>query len=249
MRVERDVLEVLDRAVTNGNALALSGQIDRKLYEQTNKVLTAAGGKWDKKAKAHLFAKDAASAIEPILLTGSVVNAKQELGAFYTPPDVVRLVMALAALKPGLRVLEPSAGHGALASAALLAGCKVDCIEIDPKSVAVLKGQDYSRVLQSDFLEIDPAPVYDRVIMNPPFAGRADIRHVTHAAKFLKPGGRLVSVMSSGVTFRVDRLTQEFRSFVEAQPYGSISDELPTGAFKASGTSVNTVIAAFGEGL
>jgi 16S rRNA G1207 methylase RsmC len=36
--------------------------------------------------------------------------------------------------------------------------------------------------------------------MNPPFARQADIHHVNHALKFLKPDGLLVSVMSAGVT-------------------------------------------------
>ncbi len=54
MRVEDDVLAVLSRAETNGNALVLIGQLDRLMYERTNKVLEAAGGKWNRKAKAHM---------------------------------------------------------------------------------------------------------------------------------------------------------------------------------------------------
>jgi hypothetical protein len=52
MRVEDEVLAVLSRAETNGNALTLTGRLDRKMYERTNKVLEAAGGKWNRKAKA-----------------------------------------------------------------------------------------------------------------------------------------------------------------------------------------------------
>lgn len=55
MRVDDEVLAVLSRAETNGFELKLTGQLDRKLYERTNKVLEAAGGKWSRKAKAHIF--------------------------------------------------------------------------------------------------------------------------------------------------------------------------------------------------
>ena len=38
MQVDSEVLSVLSRATTNGTALTLVGQLDRKLYERTNKV-------------------------------------------------------------------------------------------------------------------------------------------------------------------------------------------------------------------
>lgn len=95
-------------------------------------------------------------------------------------------------------------------------------------------------VLQSDFLAQSPQPQYDRVIMNPPFEKQADIKHVLHAHKFLKPGGRLVSVMAASVLFRTNRLTVEFREFIQAK--GGWIQELPEGSFKTSGTMVNTVI-------
>ena len=42
MRVDNAVLAVLSVAATEGNQLFLTGQLDRKLYEKTNKVLDAA---------------------------------------------------------------------------------------------------------------------------------------------------------------------------------------------------------------
>lgn len=92
----------------------------------------------------------------------------------------------------------------------------------------------------TDFLTVEPDPVYDRVVMNPPFGRQADIKHVSHALKFLKPGGLLVSVMASSVTFRSNKLTTDFRQLIEER--GGHIEELPEGAFKSSGTMVNTVI-------
>jgi 16S rRNA G1207 methylase RsmC len=82
--------------------------------------------------------------------------------------------------------------------------------------------------------------LFDRIVMNPPFADQQDIRHVRHALGFLKPGGRLVAIMSAGVTFREDRLAREFRALVEDR--GGTIEELPADAFKASGTGVLAVL-------
>ncbi len=56
---------------------------------------------------------------------------------------------------------------------------------------------------------------FDRVVMNPPFERQQDIDHVSRAAGMLKPGGRLVSVMSAGVTFRENNKTRWFRDLIE----------------------------------
>ncbi len=76
--------------------------------------------------------------------------------------------------------------------------------------------------------------------MNPPFKNQADIKHINHALKFLKPGGKLVSVMSASVGFRENTLTNKFRSLIEER--GGSIESLPDGAFKESGTMVRTVI-------
>ena len=239
MQVDSEVLSVLSRATTNGTALTLVGQLDRKLYERTNKVLEAAGGKWDRRAKAHVFADDAATRMEQILLTGDIVIPKDEFNYFPTPPDVVDRLMELADVRPGMLVLEPSAGQGAIANACRTAGGEVTCIELMPANAQALRDQRHS-VSERDFLTMQPSPLMDRVVMNPPFARQADIKHVLHAMRFLRDGGRLVSVMSASVTFRENRLTQDFRALVSSRS-GSI-EELPEGAFKSSGTMVRTVI-------
>ena len=77
--------------------------------------------------------------------------------------------------------------------------------------------------------------------MNPPFAKGADVRHVMHAIKFVKSGGRLVAIMSAGVPGRRDKATVAFRAKLEAA--GGWFTDVPEGAFKASGTDVRTVIA------
>jgi predicted RNA methylase len=165
---------------------------------------------------------------------------------FPTPAPVVARLIACADLRPGLDVLEPSAGAGAIASAVHELGCNVDCVELCGDLASVLEQGCYRQVIRADFMEYEPssnpagATFYDRVIMNPPFADRADVRHVLHADKFVRFGGLLVAVMSAGVSFRQDKLTAAFRQIV-ADRGGDIVP-LPDDAFKQSGTSVRTVL-------
>lgn len=240
MRVDQDVLETLERAEVAGQSLFLPPQMPRPLYVRTNKVLEAAGGRWDRREKAHLFPESAADAVDAILLTGTV-TAPADFGYFPTPSPVVERLIALAELAPGMAVLEPSAGKGAIASALADAGCVVDCMELQPENTAVLEAAGFARsVRAADFLATVPSPDYDRVVMNPPFARQADIAHVRHALRYVRPGGRLVAVMSNSVTFRQTRAAQDFRELVEVR--GGIIEDLPSGSFRESGTGVEAVI-------
>ncbi|UQY45033.1 methyltransferase [Mixta hanseatica] len=245
MRVDKEVLNVLSACQCEGNNLILTGQLDRNLYTRTNKVIEAAGGKWNRKAKAHVFDIDASDRIEQIILTGDVVVPKDDFEFFPTPPEVVRHVIHLADIRDGMRVLEPSAGQGAIAKAAHSAAADVmiDMYELMPANNDALHALNLrlSGIGKPvDFLTVEPTPVYDRVVMNPPFSRQADIKHVNHALKFLKQDGLLVSVMASSVTFRSNKLTTDFRQLIEDR--GGNIQELPEGAFKSSGTMVNTVI-------
>jgi hypothetical protein len=243
MKVPTNVLEVLDRAETDGPRLVLTGTLDRKLYLDTAKVLEAAGGKWNRKARAHLFDGDAADAIESVILTGEVVSRKQQFGYFPTPTPIVHQLLTLAQIEPGMRVLEPSAGRGAIALPLSHAGAVVDCVEVQADHAEAIRDAHHPdvTVLVADFITTSPQPVYDRVVMNPPFARQADIAHVMHAYGALRSGGLLVAVMSNGVTFRNTPLAREFRALLNA--VGGELHPLPEGAFKESGTGVNTVIA------
>lgn len=244
MKIENDVLAVLSSAETTGSNVALSGQLGRALYTRVNKVLEAAGGKWNRKAKAHVFDGDAVERMEQIILSGSVVIPKDEFNFFPSPPAVVKRLMELAGIEPGMRVLEPSAGQGAIAWACAEAGATVDCYEIQQGNAfmcAMGAPVDLGHTKTADFLTVAPESVYDRVVMNPAFMKQADIKHVTHAHLFLKPGGLLVAVMAAGVTFRTDARTKAFIELLEDR--GGYLEPLPENSFKASGTGASTVIA------
>ncbi|QYY33590.1 methyltransferase (plasmid) [Cupriavidus pinatubonensis] len=240
MKIATDVMGVLDRAVVEGNSLRLTEQLDPALYKRVNKVLDAAGGKWNRKAQAHLFERDVATTIDQIILTGEIL-IPQDFGFFPTPPAVVGRLLELAQLAPGMTMLEPEAGTGNIGRPAAEI-CTVDCVELLEANVKVLREAGFARsVVHGDFLKQAPARVYDRVVMNPPFEKQADIVHVNHALNFVVPGGRLTAVMGAGVSFRSNKLTESFRDLVNAR--GGRLEALGMGAFKASGTMVNTLIA------
>lgn len=247
LRIADDVRRELSAVAVERGIVRITRHLDRPLYERVNKVLEALGGKWSRKAKGHVFESDPEDLLENALLSGEVVDLKKAYDFFETPPEVVDLMLAEAPVSAGMRVLEPSAGRGAIADR-LLARCAallVHCAEAEPGRAAHLRKSGYP-VWESDFLKIGPSyegreEMYDRVYMNPPFSRQQDIDHVRHAFRFLRPGGRLVSVMSAGVTFRENRKTVAFTEWAERLNFFSVRP-LPADSFKASGTSVNAVL-------
>lgn len=121
---------------------------------------------------------------------------KRELSQWFTPAELALRIVDWA-LQPyaspvwaaGIRVLEPSAGNGALARV-LRSKQRVDdditCIELDPENVADLKRQGFRDVYEGDFLDFDPkyGGGYTLAVMNPPFEGGQTERHIMHALKF-----------------------------------------------------------------
>lgn len=157
---------------------------------------------------------------------------------FQTPPEIAAQLAELLELKPGARVLEPSAGLGRLLDAVkIYEPGEVVAVENAADCAAELFRQDRDRVTikQRDFLTLTPADLgtFDAVIMNPPFHLRSDIRHITHARSFLKPGGRLAAICMN-TRHRVEQL----------KPLASIWQELPEKAFKAEGTNISACIMA-----
>ena len=157
-------------------------------------------------------------------------------GYFPTPDEIITRMLDLAGIESGMKVLEPSAGSGNMALLIRERGANVDTIEINYTLVEILKSKGFE-AQQADFLEVEPGELYDAVIMNPPFENRQDVQHVKHAYTFLKPGGRLVSIMSEGTFFRSD--CAEFREWLSEIGYDL---ELEAGAFKESGTNIKTRI-------
>ncbi len=242
-RIGEDVLAVLSTGVVEGNTFAITaGQLDPKLYKRVNMVLEEMGGKWNRKARVHIFDADPVERLDAVIATGSIA-CQSDYGFFPTPPHFARRLVELADVRPGMTCLEPSAGSGNIARE-LAAACgdmgHLTLFEIQPHLAAKLT-RDFpaADTFEADFLEVGDGQVFDRVVLNPPFAVRQDIDHVRHAFGILKPGGKLVAVMSASLLYRNDRKPTEFRAFVE-QHNGRI-DRNPKDLFEESGTTWETV--------
>ncbi len=250
IKIPDHVIGILSTCASgDGNRLVLGATLSRNEYMQVDKILCAAGGKWDRRAQGHLFEQDAQDVIDTLIETRSVVDTKKAFQAFYTPAPLAALVAERANILPGMKVLEPSAGEGALAQAALDAtGHEIDlwCVEVREKTCERMPAgnnwtaADFMTLALKDLQHEGEGEAFDRILMNPPFTGQQDIKHVIHALTFLKSGGILVAIMSAGILYRENKVAREFRDFV-AQHGGTI-DRLPDGVFKESGTGVSTVI-------
>jgi tRNA G10 N-methylase Trm11 len=173
----------------------------------------------------------------------TVVSAPQ---LFPTPPELACRMVAIAELRQGDRVLEPSAGTGSILRAVLDAkddaGIDLDtvvAVEINPRLCESLDAAGLADVVdRGDFLTTTAQDLhgpFDRIIMNPPFVRGADIKHVEHAFDLLAPGGRLVAVVSDG-----PRQQERLRPWVLGR--GGTWEPLPADTFKDQGTSVRTAL-------
>lgn len=179
------------------------------------------------KAEAAPFA-----AMKETLRAGvQVVTAPQ---LFPTPPDLAARMVEIAEIHEGARVLEPSAGTGAILKAIGPQPDKV-AVEINPELVKQLArggAGSGARIIAADFLQCNgDLGKFDRIIMNPPFENGADIRHIQHARGFLKPGGRLVALCANGP-----------RQRAALQPIADSWEDLPPGTFASQGTGVNVAL-------
>lgn len=250
-RLSQEAVSVLGSMRVEGNSAFIQGQLDRKLYLEVNQSLEALGGKWNRKAKAHLFEGNPEDVLDQVVLTGGFTDAKQEFGFFETPPALADRVAGLADLAAGQHVLEPSAGMGRLVEAADRAtpGLDVTMFEVQEKLARGLELRYPGRLVYfADFLSygrndaaVSGLRSVDRVVMNPPFARQQDIDHVARAFSLLRPGGRLVAVMSAGVTFRRNKKTGDFRDLVATARFSRFEPLLPN-AFAESGTNVNACV-------
>lgn len=139
---------------------------------------------------------------------------QMEFQQFSTPPSLA--AVAAWAGKPSERdvVLEPSAGVGGLAVFAANAGAEVHTNELDQRRRALLEHQGYAVTGENaeqlhNILPEDMRPTL--VLMNPPFSSTAGRKkgerstknatlHLDQALERLEPGGRLVAILSQGMS-------------------------------------------------
>lgn len=152
----------------------------------------------------------------------------------FTPPELAKELVALAGVRKDSRVLEPEAGIGNIADAAKEVTDNVDCIERMTDFCEILKLKKHN-VIANDLLTAKTAPIYDSVVMNPPFSEECE--HIKRAFDFVRPGGSLVAVCSSSIQWKSTRKYEQFRDWLSEHTH-SINE---CGA-KFEMTGVHTVV-------
>lgn len=240
IQIDDEVMTILKRSTIDETSLKLPpGLLPRPLYDRVNKALVFAGGKWNRSTQSHVFTDDPRKKLGIMIETGVAIDEKKLFQAFWTPPALAAEVVQMANVH-SQRVLEPSAGRGALVEACAKAGAvRVDCIDLNPANVEYLIAEGLRTVKFGDFLMMKPPKEkYLRIVMNPPFTRGQDFKHFMHALTWLEPGGILVAIISAGLaTSKIEQAMEPC-----GYSYGLTRREVPAGAFKESGTDIRTSI-------
>lgn len=213
-------------------------------YQDVRKALLNAGAKY--KRNTFVFDSDAQPYIDR-LVSGESVNLKKEFQFFPTPPDIAQIMVSyLPSVDADARVLEPSAGDGALIKAfrAAYPAIPVECfelMEINQKKLASIDGAVF---LAADFMRVDElfdlCEAYDIILANPPFTNNQDIDHIYKMFALLKPGGTIITLASPSWTFGTSKKQEEFRAWlINLDTYPK---PLPDQSFASSGTKITPVL-------
>jgi protein-L-isoaspartate O-methyltransferase len=197
------------------------------------------------KAKIHNFAQalSAIAALENLStkqpkedpLEAKIRKLERELigctisGYYNTPSPLAAHMVELAQVKPGEKILEPSAGKGDIASQIAAVGAIPHCIEIYSNLRQILQLKGFP-VVAEDVMEYREQ-IYSKIVMNPPF--QHQIEHVQHCFdNLLKPEGVLVTIMSESIQFRSDKKHAQFREWLSNKCV--VNEPLPDDTFLKS---------------
>lgn len=240
--IKWSVEEILRHCTLEDNVLKLPQvQFNKKSYAEAKKWIEEAGGSWQGgKVQGFTFPFNA-ERVFSILREGKRCNLQQDFQFFATPPEVADwLVMLAGGVHEDEKVLEPSAGTGAIIDA-IHRSCPdviVDCYELMPENKEILSKKDNIRILGDDFTKCDIAQ-YDKIIANPPFSKNQDIRHVRRMYECLNPGGVLAAITGPHWEFGSESECKDFRQWLEDN--GGKKFEIEEGTFKESGTGTKTI--------
>lgn len=167
-----------------------------------------------------------------------------------TPEAVIDQVLARLSLDGTPLVLEPSCGCGRIMQAIRKTNpeARITGVEYHGERTEEARAKGF-RVHHANFLDTAPNPVFDFVIMNPPFNGRHWRKHLDHARKFLKPhpegrrwgGGALVCILPASALYDGHLSDLALSSARDSGWY-----DLPVASFAESGTNIPTGFAILG---
>jgi predicted RNA methylase len=168
-----------------------------------------------------------------------------------TPEPLGQKMVEWLNVREGQNVLEPSAGHGAIA---MWVPQSNNLTAIEPSFELAAKlsaraGGGNKKIINSNFEDFHIVNKFDGVVMNPPFGsgGKTAIEHLEKAFDHLREGGRLVAIVPNGPS--MDKRLNKFLYgeddkgkllYPDAVLRKTIT--LPSITFDRAGTSVRTKI-------
>ena len=176
-------------------------------------------------------------------------KAAEGVDYFATPEPVGYKMVQWAGLKDGDRVLEPSAGHGAISR---FFSPNTDNTIIEPSSRLAPQAQmntDNAKLINGYFEDLHIGNKYDAVTMNPPFGtgGKTAIEHVAKAFKHLRNGGRVIAIIPRGAM--ADKRFDAWYESDDAKDAHMVGEVLLPGVtFERAGTKVATRIVIIDKG-
>jgi len=242
------IISFIQACRIDGNHLLLPGRDDFELssavYAKFKSLITGVGGSYQTNQNRFSFPFD------PTQLITRLSNGEEyqrALQFFPTQEPVARKLVGCVPTGRGLRFLEPSAGRGALAQAIREAQGdiphEIHTCEFDEFNREVLRIKGF-QVMGEDFLKFHtkPSQKYDVVVANPPFSNGQYMTHLLHAYDQLKPGGSFGLILPTTWLSPRNEREQDFYDFV--QSHSHTIDRIPAGAFRESGTSIETCMVA-----
>lgn len=205
--------------------------------KERDRVANAALTEYDR-AKAYYWATQKKN---------SKTKAQEGKDYFATPEPLGQKMVQWADARGGEKVLEPSAGHGAIAR---WFGENVERTVVEPSTelrarLSLVIDPANDRVVAANFEDLSASNKYDAIAMNPPFgtAGRTAIDHLAKAANHLRERGRVVAIIPTGPAAdkKFDAWLYEQNDKGESV-HGNlhlVADiKLPQSAFERAGTNV-----------
>lgn len=168
---------------------------------------------------------------------------------FATPEPIGYKMVQWAGLKDGDKVLEPSAGHGAISR---FFSPNTDNTIIEPSGKLAPQAQmntDNAKLINGYFEDHHITNKYDAVVMNPPFGtgGKTAIEHLAKAYKHLRDGGRVIALIPRGPM--ADKRFNKWYESDDAKGARMVGEVLlPNVTFERAGTKVATRIVVLDKG-
>lgn len=218
-------------------------------YDEIKYLVESLGGHWREKNKGFVFDDDIVTVQKRLieLLNIRKIQVSDEKlfkikNQFYPTPDWLAVDMITRAdIKSTDKVLEPSAGRGAILKHIAYKTNHYTAVEYNQSNVKCLRAQGF-RVNHMSFEKYSKSTKakFDKVVMNPPFSNEMDLRHTILAYNLLKPGGRLVGLVAENSLYYDRSITKQFNRFIDR--IGGTVLEVPHGTFKESGTNVDVAM-------